>query len=464
MKPLIQRSLDRAELVPTVRGLTFLAIAIVVVAFAISAFLVRNAITAAVGTQQALRHAQVARGVTLRYQLNEESGIRGYTATDSALFLQPYLVSTDRFAGALADLRASLLRLNPRGALSAVDTQRRLNDTWQQTFAGPILHNVALGRSTNFQLRGKGLVDRFRAADTAVQNRLDSDEREADSNLAALVQRILLWALILGGGLAIILAFFLVLTVRALDDARIQRQAYEEEKRTVDRLQEAFTQKTLPAFPTVTFDAVYVGASHEASVGGDWYDAFELPDKRILFSIGDVCGHGLEAAVVMSRARQTLLSIGSTNTDPATVLSLTNRVLNLQDAPMVTAICGYIHPGTMAISYATAGHPAPILTETNGDSKHLPSFGVPLAILEHPDFRTFHARGSEGSVLVLYTDGAIEQTRDIIAGEATLMAACAGATRKRATQPAQFIYGAIFGETAPTDDVAILTATFSVAR
>jgi serine phosphatase RsbU (regulator of sigma subunit) len=464
MQPLIQRSLDRAELVPTVRALTLLAIAVLLFAFAVSAFLVRNAITAAAGTQQALRHAQVARALTLRYQINEESGIRGYSATDSTLFLQPYVESTAHFAAALADLRSSLLRLDPHASLTAVKAQQRLNDAWQQTFAGPILHNAALGRSTNFQLRGKGIVDRFRAADALVQTILHNDEQQADRNLAALVQSILLSALALGGGLSIILAFFLVLTVRALDAARAQRQAYEEEKRTVDRLQEAFAQKTLPVFPTVRFDAVYVSASRQASIGGDWYDAFELPDKRILFSIGDVCGHGLEAAVVMSRVRQALLSIGLTNTDPATVLSLTNRVLNLQDAPMVTAICGYIHPATMAISYATAGHPAPILTETNGDATHLPAFGVPLSTLDHPEFRTFHARGGEGSLLVLYTDGAIEQTHDILGGEAALQAACASAARNHATQPAQFIYDAIFGDVAPVDDVAILTATFSIAR
>jgi CHASE3 domain sensor protein len=460
MKPLVQRSLDRAELVPTVRALTFLAIAIVVIAFAISAFLVRNAISAAAGTQQALRHAQVARALTLRDQLNEESGIRGYTATGSALFLQPYLGSTGHFAEALADLRASLLRLDSHAPLSAVDAERRLNGAWQQTFAGPILHNVALGRSTTFQLRGKGIIDRFRAADLAIQNRLDGYEHEADNNLTALVQRILLWALILGGGLAIILAFFLVLTVRALDDARVQRNAYEEEKRSVDRLQGAFAQKTLPAFPTVSFDAVYVGASREVSVGGDWYDVFELPDKRILFSIGDVCGHGLEAAVVMSRVRQALLSIGLTNTDPATVLSLTDRVLSLQHAPMVTAVCGYIHPGTMAISYATAGHPTPILIQANGEPTHLPGYGVPLATMDRPDFRTFHARGTEGSMLVLYTDGAIEQTRDVIQGDTTLIAACASAAQKRSTHPAQFIFDCVFGEDAPVDDVAILTARF----
>jgi serine phosphatase RsbU (regulator of sigma subunit) len=81
-----------------------------------------------------------------------------------------------------------------------------------------------------------------------------------------------------------------------------QRMLYENEKRIADALQSAFVQKALPVIPNLGFHASYMPAGAEARVGGDWYDAFELPGGRILFSIGDVAEHGVEAAVFMSRA------------------------------------------------------------------------------------------------------------------------------------------------------------------
>ena len=83
----------------------------------------------------------------------------------------------------------------------------------------------------------------------------------------------------------------------------------EEAKRSSKRCKRPF-------FPPVSAalglrcDAVYIPAEREALIGGDWYDAFELPDKRIVFSIGDVTGHGLEAAVGGARMRWSIFAPG----------------------------------------------------------------------------------------------------------------------------------------------------------
>jgi PAS domain S-box-containing protein len=76
-------------------------------------------------------------------------------------------------------------------------------------------------------------------------------------------------------------------------DIESQKQALERTQRVVETLQEAFLPKQLPQRELLRLDATYVSAEEDARVGGDWYDAFELPDGRMGLSIGDVAGHGL---------------------------------------------------------------------------------------------------------------------------------------------------------------------------
>ena len=82
----------------------------------------------------------------------------------------------------------------------------------------------------------------------------------------------------------------------------------ESEKQMAYKLQGAFLQQGLPVASNLGFSATYLPATLGTLVGGDWYDAFELSRGRIMFSIGDVAGHGIEAAVTMSRARQAIIA------------------------------------------------------------------------------------------------------------------------------------------------------------
>ncbi|MGH8165208.1 MAG: PP2C family protein-serine/threonine phosphatase, partial [Rhodanobacteraceae bacterium] len=76
-----------------------------------------------------------------------------------------------------------------------------------------------------------------------------------------------------------------------------------------DTLQRALLPTRLPAIANVEIDAVYLPAAAEARVGGDWYDAVELDDRELMLSIGDVTGHGTEAALVMGKLRQAVRSL-----------------------------------------------------------------------------------------------------------------------------------------------------------
>jgi len=81
-------------------------------------------------------------------------------------------------------------------------------------------------------------------------------------------------------------------------------QVYAREHHVADTLQRALLPERLPVDERLAFDAAYLPGAEEAIVGGDWYDAFRIPDGRIAFSIGDVAGHGLRAAIVMGEVRQ----------------------------------------------------------------------------------------------------------------------------------------------------------------
>jgi CHASE3 domain sensor protein len=460
MKPFLLRSFAGAGIVAIVRAMSLVVMLAVGATFVLSALLIRSAMSGAVVRQAQIEQARLARARLLALQLDEEAGIRGFAATGDPAFLQPYRAALGHWRSAVDDLRNRLAATDP-SSVSLAAAEDRENALWLRAIAGPIVRNPDVRRSVALHLYGKNIVDAFRALDDEISAVLERAAVASDAAAQRLVDDIVLWAVVLGALAVLAVIVFTTFLVRILDEMRANLRAYEEEKRIADMLQEAFVQQTLPDIGTISLDAVYVPAGREAHVGGDWYDAFELPDKRVLFSIGDVCGHGVKAAIVMSRARQAILSASLSDRDPARVLALVNDVLALQDSTMVTAVCGFIEPGTMKISYATAGHPPPILAGADGVARALPIFGPPLAVVEAPSYRTLEMQASADAMLMLYTDGLTEYARNVVEGEERLLRVCGEAAAGRVANPAQFIYEKIFDDESPVDDVALLVAAFT---
>jgi serine phosphatase RsbU (regulator of sigma subunit) len=198
-----------------------------------------------------------------------------------------------------------------------------------------------------------------------------------------------------------------------------------------------------------------VPAALERQVGGDWYEALELRDGRILLLVGDVAGHGLDAAVIMNRARQAILGAAIRADDPSSILNAANRmILTSQSAGMVTAVCRVFDPHTVQLVYATAGHPPPIVAFGSG-ARALQYGGAPLGVVDDLELASFECAPDRGSLVVLYTDGVIEGQLDVVRGEEMLVAA-AGLHRE-ADDPATAIFESMFGQSRPRDDVALLT-------
>jgi serine phosphatase RsbU (regulator of sigma subunit) len=253
-----------------------------------------------------------------------------------------------------------------------------------------------------------------------------------------------------------------MLEVRLLH--RETKHLYEVEKRIADKLQGAFAQRALPALPALTLSATYVPATEDTKVGGDWYDAVELSADRLFFAIGDVTGHGIDAAIAMNRSRYALVSSALREPDPALVLTYVNEELMREGAPMVTALAGFVDSSTHTIVYSCAGHPPPILLEPGCSPRLLDIGGPPLSVLERPEYTTFRIQTVAGALLVLYTDGVIEHSKNILEGEALLLSVTASLADRAPAAPASFIYNAIFTGRSVGDDVAILTIGFAPAE
>jgi len=232
---------------------------------------------------------------------------------------------------------------------------------------------------------------------------------------------------------------------------------FEQEHRVATALQAAALPKSLPSGAGYQFNGHYAPGRTELQIGGDWYDALRLADGRIMISIGDVLGSGLEAATTMSNLRQVIRGVAHVHPDPSLMLDAADKTLRADDRPdrLVTAFIGVLDPVTSTLTYASAGHPAALMRAADGTIVELRTAGLPLGLRERGDAATATVAVAPGSMLVCYTDGLIESTHDIFEGERRLRAAISDAATEASAEPARTIHDAVLFDGAH-DDVAIL--------
>ncbi len=441
-------------------------VALIVPVVVATGFLVRGYTRAAFRNEQVSTDARAYAFDALQFQLDEETGVRGFAATHQPDFLEPYASASARLPGTLLALRDAVVTLGfSQRELAAVDDLMLINAEWRRAVARPLLARRA--DASLIQRRGKSLVDRYRSDIIRVQaaisrrkDRLDTATENAIDRLNAFVAIVVASIVVLAIGFGAYQSRLSATLAAKQREAAELAAAYETEKRLAETLQDAFVQRPLPTMPAMSFSATYVPASEEAKVGGDWYDGVELARDRVLFAIGDVAGHGLEAAVAMNRARQALVSAAVVDPDPSHMLMRVNEELLRQRGRMVTAVCGFADARSFAFTYAAAGHPPPVLVEPGRPPRMLECGGLPLAVVARAEYRSHTVQSVPGAMLVLYTDGAVEHSRDVLAGETTLLEAVRSATQENATNPAAAIHAAIFDDRAAGDDVAIMTVAF----
>jgi anti-sigma regulatory factor (Ser/Thr protein kinase) len=184
-------------------------------------------------------------------------------------------------------------------------------------------------------------------------------------------------------------------------------------ERTAARaLQRSLVPEKLPSIPGLELASRYVPAEGKG-VGGDWYDLFSLPSGHVCITVGDVVGHGLQAAVVMGRLRSTVRAYSLEVLDPAVLLERVDRKLqHFEPAQMATVLVAVIDPSLQRMRISLAGHPAPVLAEPGRPSGFLElPVDPPLGVGRFPRQGT-SVELSPGAVLCFFTDGLVER-RDV---------------------------------------------------
>ena len=198
-----------------------------------------------------------------------------------------------------------------------------------------------------------------------------------------------------------------------LSTALADAQHVEAQRETASALQAAALPTVLPSFERVELAAGYRAASEGSQVGGDWYDAFELQSGRLALVVGDAAGHGLQAAAMMAQMRNVLRAHLFDSFGLSDSLARLSRLIASQDPDaFATIICVEIDPHTGEATWASAGHPNPIVVRRDGSSAHLRGRpGPPIGWTDAaPDERNEHRlRLEPGDRLLMFTDGLVER-------------------------------------------------------
>ncbi|HVF74225.1 MAG TPA: SpoIIE family protein phosphatase [Acidimicrobiales bacterium] len=197
--------------------------------------------------------------------------------------------------------------------------------------------------------------------------------------------------------------------LKALDEARsVQRQV-------VEQLQEA-VRPPMPSLPDTELGVSYRPADPGAPTGGDLYDWVLLPDGRLHIAVVDVMGKGVGAtkdAVAVTHVLRLLVLDGCPLED---VVARADSIVTAQNPELVaTLILAHYDPRSRELVLAGAGHP-PALLVSNGVARELPAHGVPIGWPGAGTDELVRVTLERGDTVVLYTDGLIEATKDILAG------------------------------------------------
>ncbi len=253
---------------------------------------------------------------------------------------------------------------------------------------------------------------------------------------------------------------------QALERARL----YEERAYIARTLQDGLLPDRLADIPGLEVAVRYHSIADGGTVGGDFYDCFDISPGRWLVAVGDVAGKGTAAAVLTGLARHTLRAIALRDERPEDMLRFLNEALRRQsrEAAFCTVGCvrlDSVEGGGFSACLASGGHPYPLLVRAGGRAEEVVVRGTLLGVEAEPGLEQVSLELRAGDTLVLYTDGVVD-ARDASGGrfgEARLLAAVDAA----AGGPAEAVAGAVdqavaaFEPERTRDDRAILVLRVS---
>jgi serine phosphatase RsbU (regulator of sigma subunit) len=236
---------------------------------------------------------------------------------------------------------------------------------------------------------------------------------------------------------------------------------YGQHRAALEALHDVLLPAAMPEVPGYDVSACYVPFTAGPNVGGDWWDVLRLRNGCVALSVGDVAGHGIPAVAVMGQLRNAMRARLVAGVDPAAVLDELSALLDWTDPDAhATAVIVVLQPETGALTWASAGHPPPLVALADGSSAYLddppgPPLGVTTGRRREHVNRT--AALPAGALLHLFTDGLVEgRERPIDVG----LKALAAAADREPARPLQLhceqLVAALVER--PEDDVCLLIA------
>ncbi len=251
-----------------------------------------------------------------------------------------------------------------------------------------------------------------------------------------------------------------------LAETTAAKERIESELKIAHTIQMSFLPKHFPPFPEKEEFEIFATLEPAKEVGGDLYDFFLIDEEHLFFSIGDVSGKGVPAALFMAVTKTLMKGIASQAVFPSMALETVNQALCKEnDSSMfVTIFCGILNFKTGELLFANAGHNLPVLISSGGEVRWLESPpGFLLGIMEDAQFETSRMMLAPGDTLFLYTDGVTEamNTRQEFFSDQTLIDTITGC-RPDHRSPEAIIDGvlqavkAFTGAEPQSDDITML--------
>ena len=244
----------------------------------------------------------------------------------------------------------------------------------------------------------------------------------------------------------------------ALERARL----YERQRATAAALQLSLLPDQLPDLPGVELAASFRPGSAESDVGGDWYDAFALPNGRLVLVVGDVMGKGVIAAAGMGRLRAALRALAFVNPLPEAVLRGLDRVFTATEEPdqIATLVYLLINPSARRAAVGAAGH-LPLVLLRAGSEPELVDAGSGSTPLGWPEPRVQRTMElGPGDILIGLTDGVVERRGfDLDEGLAQVLE-CLATPAESLQALVERITTTMLGHTAGRDDATLLAVRF----
>ena len=246
-------------------------------------------------------------------------------------------------------------------------------------------------------------------------------------------------------------------TALALERVRLD----ELQRDVASTLQMSLLAGALPSDPRYEVATAYRPAMAHLEVGGDWYDAFTLPDGRVAISVGDVVGRGIAAASTMGQLRSAVRALAGAGMSPAALLDhLDTFVDQAEPARFATLVYADVEPATGRVRCAAAGHPPPLVV-TPGRAPEFFAGGrsTPLGVTLADEPRGEAAfELVPGGGFLLYTDGLVERRRESIdVGLARLVEAVAAHAGASAQELVEAVPDAVAERGAVHDDICLLS-------